>query len=73
MIYEAVDRPSGTVWAAFEAPQDERAAKRWRLETKLEGLDPEPFKLRRAPNPSLYPHIGTAEIDWFPKEQVSHG
>jgi hypothetical protein len=65
MIYEAIDRQTGEVWAAFEAPNDERAGFRLRLECNVMQRDPERLAMHRARD-GAYGHLGTAEIDFFP-------
>jgi hypothetical protein len=69
MVYEAIDKTTGEVLAAFEAPSDDRAGYRLRYELKDEGMaaGTDHIRLRRAPDPAAYPHITTAVFDWLPK------
>lgn len=68
MIYEAIDRETGEVLAAFEAPSDDRAGYRLRYELKDEGMaaGADRIRLQRA-DPASYPHLTTAVFDWLPK------
>jgi hypothetical protein len=74
MIYEAIDKETGEILAAFEAPTDDRAGFRLRFELKDEGqaAGAANIRLRRAPDPAVYPHIKPAMFDWLPKREVPH-
>jgi hypothetical protein len=73
VIYEAVARDTGEILAAFEAVHDQRAAFRLGFECDAERVKREDIALRRAPDPSVYPHITTAVFDWLPKGRVPNG
>ena len=68
MIYEAIDRTTGEIVAAFEAPSDDRAGFRLSYEFGNEGMSAGAanIRLQRA-DPASYPHITTAVFDWFPR------
>lgn len=68
-IYEAFDRTTGEVLAAFDAPDDQRAGFRLRFELRDEGMaaGAEGIRLRRAQDLEPYKHITTAVFDWLPR------
>jgi len=71
MTYEAIDRETGEVLAAFEAVTNARAGFRLRLELYEAGIDPEGIAMLPA-DPAVYPHITTAVFDWLPKGRLTN-
>ena len=75
MIYEAVDRETGEVLAAFHAVTDDLAG--WRLrfevaEARRAGVDIDPEGIAMLPaDPADYPHIKPAMFDWYPKRRAA--
>jgi hypothetical protein len=75
VIYEATNKITGDVVAAFEAPSDARAGFRLRFEMRAVGWGSEiasNIRLIRAED-GAWPNIGTAQFHWLPKEQIPHG